>query len=53
MDVIMICLGSPKDECYDGIVRLWDALMSDKFIPVIKSEVLRDEFRQKCPNVSG
>lgn len=44
MNVIMICLGTPEDKNYTGILKLLEVLLSDRRLPEQKKQILREEF---------
>ena len=42
--VLMVCLGGPSEQNYDGLLKMLDVLLSDKVEPARKKEILQDEF---------
>ncbi len=44
LTAVMICLGKPGEENYDGILKLLDVLLSHETTKDEKSRILRDDF---------
>lgn len=49
MRIVMICLGTPKDERYTGLVRLLDVFTSNEADLHLKMEALKSEFEADMP----
>ena len=47
LTVIMICLGSPEDDNYTGILKLLEVLLSSKRKPSEKKKILQEDFSIK------
>ncbi len=44
MTVLMLCLGTPEDKNYDGILKLLEVLLSSKMEAWRKKKILREDF---------
>lgn len=44
MTVLMLCIGSPEDDNYDGIIKLLEVLLSNRMNAVEKKKILNREF---------
>ena len=44
LSIVMLCLGGPDDENYDGVLRMLDVLLSHETSEVEKRRILRDDY---------
>ena len=44
LSIVMLCLGGPDDETYDGVLRMLDVLLSHETSEVEKRRILRDDY---------
>ncbi len=44
LSIIMLCLGGPDGENYDGVLRMLDVLLSSETSEVEKRKILRDDY---------
>ena len=44
LSVVMLCLGGPKGENYDGVLRMLDVLLSNKISEAEKRNILQDDY---------
>ena len=44
LSIVMLCLGGPDDENYDGVLRMLDVLLSHETSEAEKRRILRDDY---------
>jgi hypothetical protein len=44
LTAVMVCLGNPNEENYNGLLKMMDVLLSNRKVPEEKKKVLKEEF---------